>query len=97
MTSILSDNGLHFSSKDVEQFISYVYANHMFSSPYKHTTNGTIEQLNGTIMRGIKKMVDNNVKQWDALLASMLYAYRTKVHKKLGIYRPMKLYLVKRP
>lgn len=82
---LLSDNGLHFTSKEVEAFTKFVNVRHQFSAPYKPSPNGKVEKLNGTITRGIKKMVVNNPKKWDTLLPSMLYAYRTKIHKTLGI------------
>lgn len=82
---LLSDNGLHFTSKEVEEFVKFVNVRHQFAAPYKPSTNGKVEKLNGTIVRGIKKMVINNPKGWDDLLPSMLYAYRTKIHKVLGI------------
>lgn len=85
LTKILSDNGSHFSSKEVADFAKFVNAKHQFAAPYKPSTNGKVEQVNGTITKGIKKMVFDNKKNWDVMLPAMLYAYRTKVHKSLGI------------
>lgn len=82
---ILTDNGSHFSNEEVEKFAKYVNTKHQFAAPYHPQTNGKVEQLNITIVRGIRKMIDNNPKNWDVLLPSMLYAYRTKVHKRLNI------------
>ncbi|KAG1577677.1 hypothetical protein G6F48_012515 [Rhizopus delemar] len=82
---ILSDNGSHFTSKEVEEFAKYVNTRHQFSAPYKPSTNGKVEHVNNVIAKGIKKMVMNNKKNWNTLLPAMLYAYRTKVHKSLRI------------
>ncbi|KAG1614235.1 hypothetical protein G6F46_007107 [Rhizopus delemar] len=85
ITKILSDNGRHFFCKEVEAFAKFVNFKHQFAAPYKPSTNGKVEQINGTIVRGIRKMIYNNKKDWDTLLPSMPYAYRTKVHKAIGI------------
>ncbi|KAG1586347.1 hypothetical protein G6F48_006664 [Rhizopus delemar] len=82
---ILSDNGARFFSKEVNDFAKYVSAKHQFSAPYSPTTNGKVEHINRIITRGIKKIVMNNKRNWDTMLPSILYTYRTKVHKTLNI------------
>ncbi|EIE75604.1 hypothetical protein RO3G_00308 [Rhizopus delemar RA 99-880] len=69
---ILSDNGSHFTSKEVEEFAKYVNTRHQFSAPYKPSTNGKVEHVNNVIAKGIKKMVMNNKKNWNTLLPAML-------------------------
>ncbi|KAG1277745.1 hypothetical protein G6F66_012218 [Rhizopus arrhizus] len=84
-THILSDNGTHFVSQDVEAFIKFVNTHHQYATPYHPQTNGRVEQFNGTLVRGIKKMTATHPKIWDTYLHSILYAYRTKCHQSIGI------------
>lgn len=53
---LLSDNGLHFSNREMMKFAEFVNVRHQFSAPYKPSTNGKVEQLNGTLVRGIRKL-----------------------------------------
>lgn len=76
---------------EVEEFVKLVQTRHKFSASYRLQTNGRVEQLNGTIVKGIQKMVENNKKTWNILLSSMLYAYMTKIQKytKLSSYEAL--------
>lgn len=83
---LLSDNGLHFTGNEVEEFIKHIKVKHQYATPYHPQTNGMVESINGVIVKSLKKMAFEHKNDWDVLLPSVLYAYRTKAHSILKIY-----------
>ncbi|KAG0755447.1 hypothetical protein G6F33_011500 [Rhizopus arrhizus] len=82
---ILSDNGTHFVSAEVEAFVKFVNVRHQYATPYHPQTNGRVEQFNGTLVNSIRKLVNSQKSNWDDILPTVLYGYRTKAHAALGI------------
>ena len=83
--TILTDNGSHFLNAGVKKFVDLVQVRHKFTAPYRPQTNGKVEKFNGTLMNGIRKLVDQEKGSWDDYVSTVLYSYRTKAHKTLGI------------
>lgn len=81
LKKILTDTGSHLNGDEIKEVVKLMQTRHKFSASYRPQTNGRVEQLNGTIVKGIRKMVENNKKTWNILLSSILYAYMTKTQK----------------
>ena len=62
--------------------MAIIHTKHVFTTPYRPQCNGKNEKLNGTLSRAIKKLTHNDPDYWDLYLHSVLFAHRTKVHKK---------------
>jgi len=60
----------------VEKLLEKINVKHLFSTPYHPQTNGLVERFNRTLCESIAKCVDN-VADWDELVPSILFAYRT--------------------
>jgi hypothetical protein len=69
----------------IEHFLAIVKTHHKFTSPYRPSTNGQVEKLNGTIILAVKKLSLNDKERWDQHLPAVLYAYRTKAHSTVDI------------
>lgn len=84
----LSDNGLHFTGNEVEEFTKHLRIKHQYTTPYHPQTNGMVESINGIIVKSLKKAAHEHKEDWGVLLLSVLYAYRTKAHSilKLPLY-----------
>lgn len=80
---ILTDNGAAFDNQIVDNFLNLVNVHHKFTSPYRPSTNGQTEQMNGNIVKALKKLTIDNPTDWDEHLDAVLYAYRTKSHSVL--------------
>ncbi|OBZ80447.1 Transposon Ty3-G Gag-Pol polyprotein, partial [Choanephora cucurbitarum] len=55
-THILTDNGASFDNEIVDNFLSLVNTHHKFTAPYRPSTNGQNEQMNGNLVRALKKL-----------------------------------------
>lgn len=60
------------------------------SAPYCPETNGMVERVNGTLVRIIKKIVQNRPSLWDEYLPAALMAYCIIVHSCTG-FSPFKM------
>jgi hypothetical protein len=47
------------------------------TSAYHPQSNGLTERFNQTLCKTLKKCVKETTQEWDALIASALFAYRT--------------------
>lgn len=84
-THLLSDNGTHFDNDVVENFLTLIKVHHQFTSPYRPSTNGRCERMNGTLLASIRKLSWKDPHNWDHHLNAVLYAYRTKAHETVKI------------
>lgn len=82
-THLLSDNGSSFDNEIVDNFLNLLHVHHRFTAPYRPSTNGRVELLNGTISKALKKLAIDNPSDWYEHLNAVLYAYRTKAHSVL--------------
>lgn len=58
---------------------------HKKLSPYYPQANGLVESTNKQIMRTLMKLVSNHPRDWDAVLPSALWAYRTTFKVATGL------------
>ncbi|OBZ81454.1 Transposon Ty3-I Gag-Pol polyprotein, partial [Choanephora cucurbitarum] len=84
-THILSDNGSGFDNEIINNFTSLINVHYKFTSPYRSSTNGRTEQMNGTIVKDRKKLCVSNPLNWDEHIDAVLYAYRTKANSVLKV------------
>ncbi len=52
-----TDNGSHFANQHLKGIVDYLRVRHNFSVPYSPEGNGTVERVNGEIMRHLRHMV----------------------------------------
>ncbi len=79
--TILTDQGREFCNHLNEILYRQFDIKHSVSSPYHPQTNGEIERLNQTIKISLLKYTDSQQGNWDEHLESILFAYRTAIHK----------------
>ncbi|KAG1135494.1 hypothetical protein G6F37_012849 [Rhizopus arrhizus] len=68
----LSDNGLHFTGSEVEEFTKHLRTKHQYTTSYHPQTNGMVESINGIIVKSLKKIAYGHKEDWDVLLPSVL-------------------------
>ena len=81
---LLSDRELSFMNQIVDQLCAKFQVKHRLTSLYRLQTNGMIERFNRTLSECIAKLVNDNDKEWDEYINSILFAYRTIKHKSTG-------------
>lgn len=72
---LISDNGRHFINSEVKEFLEKTNIKHYRSSPYYPQSNGLCERSNYTIISCIRKLVNDNVTNWDLLLQHAVFSY----------------------
>ena len=75
---ILTDNGTHFKNEMIAQLLEKFEIDHKFSTPYHPQTNGLVERHNRTLCESIARTI-KEVKEWDEVLPSIMFAYRTSI------------------
>jgi transposase InsO family protein len=74
------DQGSSFMSHQVRQFAESLKINLLVSSPYYAQANGQTESSNKTLIKLIKKKIEENLKRWHEVLSEALWAHHISKH-----------------
>ena len=77
---MISDHGTVFLGRVVELLKEEISFKHKLAAPYHPQTNGLTEKFNGTLCKALEKCVNSANEDWDNLIPSVLFAYRTLKH-----------------
>ena len=75
-SKILTDQGANFMSKLLTEVYQLLSVRAIRTSPYHPQTDGLVERFNQTLKAMLRKVADNEGKDWDKLLPYILFAYR---------------------
>jgi IS30 family transposase len=78
--TLTTDQGSSFMSHQVCEFAESNKIKLLSSSPYYAHTNGQVEYSNKTLIKLIKKKIEDNPKRWHEVLLEALWAYRISRH-----------------
>jgi hypothetical protein len=78
--SLTTDQGTSFISKEVREFVNSYGIKLLNSSPYYAQTNGQAESRNKTLVKLIKKKIEDNPKRWHEVLSEALWAHHISRH-----------------
>jgi hypothetical protein len=70
------DQGSSFMSHQVCEFAKSLKIKLLSSSPYYARANGRDESSNNTLIKLIKKKIEENPKRWHEVLSEAIWAYR---------------------
>jgi transposase InsO family protein len=73
---LTTDQGTSFVSSQVREFIESYKIRLLNSSPYYAQANGQAESSNKTLIKLIKKKIEDNPRRWHEVLSEALWAYR---------------------
>ena len=79
-TNILSDNGPEFKAKEFNDVLNEFSINHIYSTPYKASSNGCVERCNRTVLQLLKGLTNENEKNWDVALSKAVMIYNATKH-----------------
>ena len=68
----------------MEGFLSDWGVKHVVSSAYHPASNGQIERFNGTLMRSVAILINNDAEKWENVLELAVYAYNHAVNETTG-------------
>ena len=75
--TLVSDRGPEMRAKIVDELCRVMGINHKFTSIYHPQSNSSVERLNSSLKRAIKKMLIGNPRDWHLYLNLCCFAYNT--------------------
>ncbi|XP_013080918.2 uncharacterized protein LOC106066442 [Biomphalaria glabrata] len=81
---VLSDRGTQFHCQLTTTFLKMFGIRQRFTAPYHPQSNGICERFNCTLKKALSKVADDNPKEWDVALPSILFAYRESRNETTG-------------
>ena len=87
---ILSDRGTQFVSELMKEFHKLCGCKGVRTSPYHPQANGHVERFHSTLKQMMKKVVQDQPKQWHRFLPALLFAARELPSESTG-FSPFKL------
>jgi hypothetical protein len=77
---LTTDQGPAFVSQQFKEFAGLLKIKLLNSSPYYAQANGQAESSNKTLIKLIKKKVEEHPRRWHEVLSEALWAHRTSRH-----------------
>ena len=78
--AILSDNGIEFKTKALNEVCDQLCIIRLFSNPFHPQGNAKVENVHSFLKRTLTKVLDNSTLNWDELLPFAWYCYNTFPH-----------------
>jgi hypothetical protein len=78
--SLTTDQGSSFMSHQFKEFVGVMKIRLLNSSPYYVQANGQAESSNKTLIKLIKKKIEESPQKWHETLSEALWAHRTSKH-----------------
>jgi transposase InsO family protein len=78
--TLMTDQGTSFVSGQVREFIESYKIKLLNSSPYYAQANGQAESSNKTLIKLIKKKIEDNMRRCHEVLSEALWAHRVSRH-----------------
>jgi transposase InsO family protein len=93
--TLTTDQETSFMSKEVRNFAELDKIKMLKSSPYYAQANGQAKSSNKTLIKLIKKKIEDNPRRWHEVLSEALWAHRISRH---GVTKvtPFELVMVKK-
>jgi hypothetical protein len=78
--TLTTDQGSSFMSDQVCEFVESLKIKLLNSSPYYAKANGQVDSSIKTLIKLIKKKIEENPKRWHEVLSEALWAHRISKH-----------------
>ena len=74
---ILSDQGMHFVNKMIDELTAEFHIQHIKMTPYHPQVNGMIEAFKKILENALPKVCNVHIDDWDQKFSAMIWVYRT--------------------
>ena len=81
---LISDQGKEFDNQLMTEICHRLHIEKTRTTPYKPSTNASVERMHRTMHAIFAKMIDNNQHNWTELLPFVMAAYRSAPHDSTG-------------
>jgi transposase InsO family protein len=82
----MTDGGSVFISEEFRKFTADVGIKLIRSSPYYAQANGQAEASNQSLIKLIKRKIDEHPRRWNEVLLEALWAHRISCHGSSGVW-----------
>lgn len=93
---IKTDNGTNFKANIIPLLNAMMGSKSIFTAPYHPESNGTVEQVNGTLVNILRKLALNHQPNWHLLVSSIVFAYNLSTHSSTR-FSPFELLYGRKP
>ena len=87
---VLSDLGTQFVSKCMEDVSRLLSIKRLTTTPYHPICNGLVERFNGTLKKMLRRLCNEQPRQWHHFVNPLLFAYREAPKEATG-FSPFEL------
>ena len=87
---VLADNGTQLSSEMMKEVMRLLTIGQIHTTIYHAQTNGLVERFHSTLKSMLRKMSEEQPKDWDRYIPALLFAYREIPQSSTG-YSPFEL------
>src|SRR5215469_13806273 len=87
---IVHDQGSNFMSNTMQELFRLSGMRSINTTVYHAMSNGSVERMNATLESMLRKLIDEEAKDWDRLLQPLLFAYREAPNESTG-FSPFEL------
>ena len=87
---VLSDNGAQFVSECMAEVARLLSVEQLRTTPYHPMCNGLVEKFNGTLKKMLRRLCNEQPKQWHRYVNALLFAYREVPQESTG-FAPFEL------
>ena len=82
-SQIVTDQGTEFCNQILTELCKLIGIERSLITPYHPSSNGLIERSNGTIIKILRPLVEENPEIWDEMIRPATLAYNTAYHRSL--------------
>ena len=83
--SLHTDQGRNFEAKVLKEVCQLLGVKKTRTTPYHPQSDGLVERFNRTLLDMLSMAVKDDERDWDLLLSTLLFAYRTSRHVTTGV------------
>ena len=80
----LSDNGMEFKNKEVDEYLAGIGVHHSTTPPY-HPQANPVERVNRALKMRLIAFVEESQADWDQKLPELMFSLNNSVHASTGV------------
>ena len=83
--TLVTDRGTNFTSLLFSELCKLLQVDKIHTTAFHPEGNGLVERANGTIVKGLALLINEEQDDWSELLPMILFSYHTSYHRSIGM------------